>query len=146
MKQFLEYIVPNLVNHPEDVVISEEEKDGMVVLTIKAHPDDIGRVIGKSGKIIKSLRQIVKVLAIKQGVRANIEVADSQNQPIMAEGATDSGNDDMDVDVSGDNDDDILVPEADEVMPETEVEETSDEETPVEETPAEEVNDESDDK
>jgi uncharacterized protein len=102
MKQFLEYIVPNLVNHPEDVVISEEDKDGMVVLTIKAHPDDIGRVIGKSGKIIKSLRQIVKVLAIKQGVRANIEVADSQNQPIMG-GETDGNmSDDMDVDVSKD--------------------------------------------
>jgi hypothetical protein len=58
------------------------------------------------------LRQIVKVLAIKQGVRANIEVADSQNQPIMG-GETDGNmSDDMDVDVSKDEDDDILVPEA----------------------------------
>jgi uncharacterized protein len=128
MKQFLEYIVPNLVNHPEDVVISEEEKDGMVVLTIKAHPDDIGRVIGKSGKIIKSLRQIVKVLAIKQGVRANIEVADSQNQPIMSEGATEEASDDMDVDVSADdNDDDLLVPEASDALPEDTQEEVQEE-------------------
>lgn len=140
MKQFLEYIVPNLVNHPEDVVISEEEKDGMVVLTIKAHPDDIGRVIGKSGKIIKSLRQIVKVLAIKQGVRANIEVADSQNQPIMSGESQSEMSDDMDVDVANDDDDDddILVPDADEV-------EAVEEEAAPEATPMEEANDESSD-
>lgn len=79
MKQFLEYIIPNIVNHPEDVVIKETEDNGVVVLTIKVHPEDTGRVIGKSGKIINSIRQIVRVLAIKQGTRVNVEIEDGQS-------------------------------------------------------------------
>lgn len=82
MKQFLEYVVPNLVTHPEDVVVSEETKEGVIHLMIKVNPEDVGRVIGKSGKIIKSLRQLVRVMAIKQGVRVNVDVADSANQPL----------------------------------------------------------------
>ncbi len=80
MKQLLEYIVPNIVNHPEDVVITETQEDGLVVLTIKVHPEDTGRVIGKAGKIINSIRQIVRVLAIKQGVRVNVEIADGEGR------------------------------------------------------------------
>ena len=82
MKQFLEYVIPNLVTHPEDVEVSEEEKEGVIHLMIKVNSEDVGRVIGKSGKIIKSLRQLVRVMAIKQGVRVNVDVADSQNMPM----------------------------------------------------------------
>lgn len=76
MKQLLEYIIPNIVNHPEDVVITETEENGLVTLLIKVNPEDTGRVIGKAGKIINSIRQIVRVLAIKQGVRVNVEIDD----------------------------------------------------------------------
>lgn len=79
MKQLLEYIVPNIVNHPEDVVITESEDNGLVTLTIKVNPEDTGRVIGKAGKIINSIRQIARVLAIKQGVRVNVEIFDGQS-------------------------------------------------------------------
>lgn len=77
MKQLLEYIIPNIVNHPEDVKIEESENNGVINITIETHPEDIGRVIGKQGKVIKAIRQIVRVLAIKQGVRVNIDVLDS---------------------------------------------------------------------
>lgn len=77
MKQLLEYIIPNIVNHPEDVQIEESESGGLVNITIKTNPEDIGRVIGKSGKVIKAIRQIARILAIKQGVRVNIDVLDS---------------------------------------------------------------------
>jgi predicted RNA-binding protein YlqC (UPF0109 family) len=76
MKQLLEYIIPNIVNHPEDVVITESTDNGLVTLLIKVNPEDTGRVIGKAGKIINSIRQIVRVLAIKQGVRVNVEIDD----------------------------------------------------------------------
>ena len=85
MKQFLEYVVPNLVTHPEDVSISEETKEGGIHLMIKVNAEDVGRVIGRSGKIIKSLRQLVRVMAIKQGVRVNVDVEDSQNNLQMPE-------------------------------------------------------------
>lgn len=76
MKQLLEYIIPHIVNHPEDVVINETETEGMVNLSIKVNPEDMGRVIGKSGKVIKAIRQIGRIVAIKKGLRVNIDVVD----------------------------------------------------------------------
>lgn len=76
MKQLLEYIIPNIVNHPEDVIIGEEEANGLITLTIKVNPEDMGRVIGKSGKVIKAIRQIGRIVAIKKGIRVNIDVLD----------------------------------------------------------------------
>lgn len=76
MKELLEYIIPNIVNHPEDVVISETESEGTINLSIKVNPEDMGRVIGKSGKVIKAIRQIGRIIAIKRGVRVNIDVVD----------------------------------------------------------------------
>ena len=90
MKQLLEYIVPNIVNHPEDVVITENVADGNVTLTIKVNPEDTGRVIGKAGKIINSIRQIARVLAIKQGVRVNVEIEDGQSGHRQEEPASES--------------------------------------------------------
>lgn len=77
MKELLEYVVPQIVNHPDEVDIKKNEQDGIIYLTINTHPDDIGRVIGKNGKVINSLRQIARIIAIKQGVRVNIDIADS---------------------------------------------------------------------
>ncbi len=79
MKQLLEYIIPNIVNHPEDVVIQETEDNGLVTLTIKVNPEDMGRVIGKSGKVIKAIRQIGRIVAIQKGIRVNIDVLDDAN-------------------------------------------------------------------
>lgn len=87
MKQLLEYIVPNIVNHPEDVVINETEENGLITLSIKVNPEDMGRVIGKSGKIIKAIRQIGRIIAIKKGVRINIDVLDEGNRTVSSEAA-----------------------------------------------------------
>ncbi len=88
MKQLLEYIVPNIVNHPEDVVINETEENGVINLAIKVNPEDMGRVIGKSGKVIKAIRQIGRIIAIKKGVRVNIDVLDEGNRSVSSEQST----------------------------------------------------------
>ena len=87
MKQLLEYIIPNIVNHPEDVVITEESAAGVENLSIKVNPEDMGRVIGKSGKVIKAIRQIGRIIAIKRGLRVNIDVVDEKNRNVSAETA-----------------------------------------------------------
>lgn len=84
MKQLLEYIIPNIVNHPDEVEINETSDNGNINLTIKVNPEDTGRVIGKAGKVIKAIRQIARVIAIKQGVRVNIDVLDGQSQGMQA--------------------------------------------------------------
>ncbi|HSV94778.1 MAG TPA: KH domain-containing protein [Spirochaetia bacterium] len=76
MKQLIEYIVSNIVNHPESVIITEEQTEDKEATKylIKVDPEDVGRVIGKEGKVIKSIRQIVRIAAIQKGTRAIVDL------------------------------------------------------------------------
>jgi len=76
MKQLIEYIVSNIVNHPESVVITEEQIEGndATKYLIKVDAEDVGRVIGKEGKVIKAIRQIVRIAAIQKGTRAIVDL------------------------------------------------------------------------
>ena len=76
MKQTLEYLVTNIVDNPNDVEITESEEEGVVTLTIAVNPDDMGKVIGKEGKIIRSIRNIMKVKAMKENKRIMISLAE----------------------------------------------------------------------
>jgi len=78
MKNLLEYIVNHLVLHPEDVRIEESEQDGMTLFTIHVHADDVGRVIGRKGNVINSIRQIATVRAMLDKVRVRVTVADGK--------------------------------------------------------------------
>lgn len=88
MKQLIEYIVSNIVNHPESVVISETPVDdkGTVKYLIEVSPEDIGRVIGKQGKVIKSIRQIVRIAAIQKGTRAIVDLKEENGSIIEDKG------------------------------------------------------------
>lgn len=80
MKQLIEYIVSNIVNNPANVVITEElteDKEATKYL-IKVDPEDVGRVIGKQGKVIKSIRQIVRIAAIQKGTRAIVDLLEDE--------------------------------------------------------------------
>ena len=78
MKQLVEYIVSNLVNHPEDVLIEEQSTDDaeFTLINIQVNQEDIGRVIGKSGKVIKAIRQIVRIAAIQKGLKVRVDLID----------------------------------------------------------------------
>jgi len=76
MKNLLVFLLIHLVQHPEDVVIEETVTDRETVYTLHVHPEDMGRVIGKNGSIIQAIRSIAKVRAVKEGIRANIVLAE----------------------------------------------------------------------
>lgn len=82
MKQLIEYIVSNIVNHPESVVISENTIDdkGTTKYLIEVSPEDVGRVIGKQGKVIKAIRQIVRIAAIQKGTRAIVDLKEENGK------------------------------------------------------------------
>lgn len=81
MKDFLENIIKNLVNDPQGVAITESQDDqGRILFTISVADDDMGRVIGKSGKVINSIRTILRVMAIRQSVKVRIDLED-KGQP-----------------------------------------------------------------
>ncbi|MFH0774494.1 MAG: KH domain-containing protein [bacterium] len=76
MKELAEYMVKSLVDHPEEVKITEVESEKTSILEISVASDDIGKVVGKEGRIIKSLRIILSSSAAKKGKRVVVEMLD----------------------------------------------------------------------
>ena len=75
MKELLLYIARNLVEHPEQVTVESFEGDPLV-LELRVAPEDMGKVIGRSGRIAKEIRAIMKSVAQRQGVRVSVEIVD----------------------------------------------------------------------
>lgn len=76
MVELVKHIVDQLVDDKSAVNITTEENDGVETITINVAEGDIGKVIGKQGKIAMSIRTLAKAVGIKEGKRYNIEIAD----------------------------------------------------------------------
>lgn len=76
MKDLLEYVVKSLVNNPDGVQIDESENDGEVVFEVRVAPEDMGRIIGKGGRIAKAVRSLMKAASFKENKRVNVEIID----------------------------------------------------------------------
>ena len=75
LKQLVEYIAQSIVTHPEEVVVTEEENEqGRVFITLQVHPDDKGKVIGRQGRVAQSIRSLLRVAAVKNGVHVNLDI------------------------------------------------------------------------
>jgi uncharacterized protein len=74
MKEFIEFLLKSIVTKPEDLSIEENIEGTVVNIKIIASPDDMGMIIGKGGKNIRSLRALAKAKAIKDGVKVYVEV------------------------------------------------------------------------
>ena len=82
MKQLLLYITKSIVDNPDKVKLSEEQDEsGLVLLKLSVDPQDMGRIIGKQGKIISAIRNLVRVTARKQGKRVRVELQEPVSQP-----------------------------------------------------------------
>lgn len=78
MKDTLTWLVKQIVDSPQDVRIDEAETEGRTVLTISVNQEDMGKVIGKSGRIIRAIRDLMKVLATKKGIYVDVAVSDEE--------------------------------------------------------------------
>jgi uncharacterized protein len=76
VKDLLEYLARSLVDSPDDVRVQMTETDTTVVLELSVAKDDVGKVIGKQGRIARALRTIVKASAVRDGKRAIVEIVD----------------------------------------------------------------------
>ena len=76
MRELVEYIVRALVDHPQDVRLTEVEGERTLILELRCHPEDVGKVIGKSGKTIGAIRTLISTAAARQGRRAMLEVVE----------------------------------------------------------------------
>ena len=75
MKELLLYIARNLVEHPEQVTVESYEGDPLV-LELRVAPEDMGKVIGRGGRIAKEIRAVMKAVAQRKGVRVSVEIVD----------------------------------------------------------------------
>lgn len=75
MEQLVRTMAGALVDHADQLRIEEKNDHGIVDITLSVHPDDMGKVIGKQGKIANSMRQILKACAIKENVKVNLEIS-----------------------------------------------------------------------
>lgn len=77
MKDLLMYIAQNLVEHPDAVKVSEaESEEGMVILELRVDPSDMGKVIGRQGRIAKEIRTLMRSVAQRQGKKISVEIVD----------------------------------------------------------------------
>ncbi len=76
MKELLEFLARSLVDTPEEVRVEETETSDGVLLRLTVAKEDVGKVIGKQGRIARALRTVVKASAVKDGKQATVEIVD----------------------------------------------------------------------
>ena len=74
MKELVEVIAKSLVDHPEDVRVEEKQQDRQVTLELHVDEDDMGKVIGRQGRIAKALRTVVKAAATRENKKVSVDI------------------------------------------------------------------------
>ncbi len=75
-KEFLEFIVKNLVDNPESVEVERKVDEMGVLLTLKVHPEDMGQIIGKEGSTARAIRNLVRIIGLKNKARVNLKIVE----------------------------------------------------------------------
>lgn len=76
MKELLLYIAQNLVDNPDDVTVTEREEDSETVFELRVNPSDMGKVIGRQGRIAREIRALMRSVAQRQGKRISVDIVD----------------------------------------------------------------------
>lgn len=76
MKKILNFLITSIVDKPENVSVEEQEQNGIINLTVAVDKEDMGKVIGKNGRIIKAIRNLMKISAIKNNKKIYINLAE----------------------------------------------------------------------
>jgi len=74
MNELIEYIAKSIVSHPEEVTVTQENKDGKTILKLHVAPDDKGKIIGRHGRIADSIRVLLRIAATKRDDRAFLDI------------------------------------------------------------------------
>ena len=74
MRDLVEYVARSLVTQPELVRVTEVEDNGVLVIQLQVAPEDMGKVIGRQGRIANALRSLLKVASMRQGRRCVLEI------------------------------------------------------------------------
>lgn len=90
MKEFVEYIVKNLVDNPDKVRINEVGGSHTLIIELGVEKSDIGKIIGKKGKTINAIRTLLMSVASRNGIRVNLEILEDEKPAEEKEAAPES--------------------------------------------------------
>ena len=76
MAELLAYLARELVDDPDAVRVETEDRDDVIVLVLHVAPDDVGKVIGRGGRIARALRTVVRASSVRDGRRVHVEIAE----------------------------------------------------------------------
>ena len=85
MRELVEYIVKALVDKPDDVSVNETQGETVAILEVRVAPEDVGKVIGREGRIANSIRTITKAAAAKENKKITVEIL-TDDKPKTKEG------------------------------------------------------------
>jgi predicted RNA-binding protein YlqC (UPF0109 family) len=77
-QDFLEYLIKALVDHPEDVKIDRKVDEMGVLLNLKVNPEDMGQIIGKAGSTARAIRNLVRIVGLKNHARVNLKIEEPE--------------------------------------------------------------------
>ncbi len=73
-KEFLEFVVKSIVDHPEDVKVERKIDEMGVLLSLRVNPQDMGQVVGREGSTAKAIRSLLRIVGIKNNARVNLKI------------------------------------------------------------------------
>ncbi len=77
-KDFLEFLVKSIVDHPDDVVVDRKVDEMGVLLSLKVNPQDMGQVVGRQGATAKAIRSLLRIVGIKNNARVNLKIEEPE--------------------------------------------------------------------
>ena len=77
-KEFLEFIVKALVDNPDDVKVDRKVDEMGVLLSLKVNPEDMGQIIGKAGSTARAIRNLVRIVGLKNHARVNLKIEEPE--------------------------------------------------------------------
>jgi len=90
-QEFLEYIIKALVDHPEDVKIGRKVDEMGVLLSLKVNPEDMGQIIGKAGSTARAIRNLVRIVGLKNHARVNLKIEEPEGGRVTRERKSSAG-------------------------------------------------------
>ena len=76
MKELLDFVARHLVDNPDEVSVTETDRDGTLVLELRVAPEDMGKVIGRQGRIVREIRILLKAAGQRNGQKIMVEIMD----------------------------------------------------------------------
>ena len=77
-KEFLEFLIKSLVDHPEDVKVERKVDEMGVLLYLRVNPEDMGQIIGKQGSTARAIRNLVRIVGLKNHARVNLKIEEPE--------------------------------------------------------------------